>query len=44
VDWPAICASLMAIGYSGPLALESRLSGPAQDVLPRVPALLRRYI
>jgi sugar phosphate isomerase/epimerase len=44
VDWPAICASLEAIRYDGPVALESRLSGPAEDVLPRVPALLRRYL
>jgi sugar phosphate isomerase/epimerase len=44
VDWAPICASLDTIGYDGPLALESRLSGPAEDVLPRVPALLRRYL
>ena len=44
VDWAAICASVKAIGYDGPLALESRLSGPAEEVLPRVPALLRRYL
>jgi sugar phosphate isomerase/epimerase len=44
VDWPLMCASLIAIGYDGPLALESRLSGPAEDVLPLVPALLRRYL
>ena len=44
VDWAAICASVKAIGYDGPLALECRLSGPAEDVLPRVSALLRRYL
>jgi sugar phosphate isomerase/epimerase len=44
VDWAAICASLKTIGYDGPLALESRLSGPAEDVLPRVPVLLRQYL
>ena len=44
VDWAAICASLKTIGYDGPLALESRLSGPAEDVLPRVPVLLRHYL
>jgi sugar phosphate isomerase/epimerase len=44
VDWAAVCASLKTIGYDGPLALESRLSGPAEDVLPRVPVLLRQYL
>ena len=44
VDWAAICASLKTIGYDGPVALESRLSGPAEDVLPRVPVLLRQYL
>jgi sugar phosphate isomerase/epimerase len=44
VDWTAICASLKSIGYDGPVALESRLSGPAEDVLPRVPVLLRQYL
>ena len=44
VDWSLICAAVLAIGYEGPLALESRLSGPAGDVLPRVPALLKRYL
>jgi len=43
-DWSLICAAVLAIGYEGPVALESRLSGPAGDVLPRVPALLRRYL
>jgi sugar phosphate isomerase/epimerase len=44
VDWAAICASLKTTPYDGPLALESRLSGPAEDVLPRVPVLLRQYL
>jgi sugar phosphate isomerase/epimerase len=44
LDWPLIGATLLAIGYDGTVALESRLSGPAEDVLPRVPALLRRYL
>ena len=44
VDWPLMCATITAIGYRGPLAVESRLSGPAAEVLPRVPTLLRRYL
>lgn len=44
VDWPLLCGTLIVIGYGGPIALESRLSGPAEEVLPRVPALLRRYL
>ncbi|GAA4973416.1 sugar phosphate isomerase/epimerase family protein [Kineococcus glutinatus] len=44
VDWPLLCAALGAIGYTGPLAVESRLSGPAEQVLPRVPPLLRRFL
>ena len=44
VDWPLLCATLGAIGYTGPLAVESRLSGPAEEVLPRVPPLLRRFL
>ena len=44
VDWPLTCATLIAIGYDGPVAVESRLSGPAAVVLPRVPALLRRHL
>lgn len=44
VDWPLLCATVAAIGYTGPLAVESRLSGPAAEVLPRVPPLLRRYL
>ena len=44
IDWPRICATLHAVGYDGPLALESRLSGPGETVLPRVPALLRPHL
>jgi hypothetical protein len=33
---------LDVIGYTGWLAMESRLSGPAADVLPSVSKLLRR--
>ena len=44
VDWALFGATLKSIGYQGTVALESRLSGPASDVLPRVPALLGRYL
>ena len=33
-----------AAGYTGPVAVESRLSGPAEVVLPTVPPLLRRHL
>ena len=44
VDWALFGATLRSIGYRGTVALESRLSGEAAVVLPRVPALLRRYL
>ena len=44
VDWPLFGATLRAIGYDGPVAIESRLSGPADIALPRVPPFLRRYL
>jgi sugar phosphate isomerase/epimerase len=44
VDWPLFCATVTAAGYDGPIAVESRLSGPADEVLPQVPTLLRRYL
>lgn len=44
IDWALFGATVQAIGYNGPIALESRLSGPADDVLPPVPPLLRRYL
>ncbi|MFJ5862598.1 sugar phosphate isomerase/epimerase family protein [Pseudarthrobacter sp. NPDC092439] len=44
IDWALFGATLKSIGYQGTVALESRLSGPASDVLPRVPALLGRYL
>jgi sugar phosphate isomerase/epimerase len=40
-DWPATLAVLDEIGYDGWLAMECGLSGAAEDVLPKVPALLR---
>jgi sugar phosphate isomerase/epimerase len=44
IDWALFGATLKSIGYQGTVALESRLSGPAEDVLPRVPSLLGRYL
>jgi sugar phosphate isomerase/epimerase len=44
VDWARFGAAVRAAGYTGPIAVESRLSGPAQDVLPRVPDLLRSHL
>jgi len=44
VDWPLFGATLRAIGYDGPVAIESRLSGPAEVALAAVPPFLRRYL
>lgn len=44
LDWPLVCGTLTAVGYAGDIALESRLSGDAADVLHRVPPLLRRFL
>jgi sugar phosphate isomerase/epimerase len=44
VDWPLFGATLRAIGYDGPVAVESRLSGPAEVALAAVPPFLRRYL
>jgi sugar phosphate isomerase/epimerase len=44
VDWPLIGATLAAIGYDGPIAIESRLSGPAEHALSVVPTFLRRFL
>lgn len=44
VDWALFGATLKSIGYQGTVAVESRLSGPAGEVLPRVPSLLGRYL
>ncbi len=44
LDWALFGATLRSIGYDGTIAIESRLSGEAATVLPRVPALLRRYL
>lgn len=44
IDWALFGASVQAIGYNGPIAIESRLSGEAANVMPSVPPLLRRYL
>ncbi|MET0991032.1 MAG: sugar phosphate isomerase/epimerase family protein [Lacisediminihabitans sp.] len=44
VDWALFGATVQAIGYERSIALESRLSGPADQVLPAVPPMLRRYL
>ncbi|ROS75474.1 sugar phosphate isomerase/epimerase family protein [Cellulomonas sp. PhB143] len=44
VDWALEMSTLRSSGYVGPVAVESRLSGPAEVVLPRVPSLLRRHL
>lgn len=41
LDWSLFLGTLKAIGYTGPIAVESRLSGPAPEVLPSVPPFLR---
>jgi sugar phosphate isomerase/epimerase len=42
LDWGKRLNTLEEIGYTGWLAMESRLSGPAAEVLPSVAKLLRR--
>jgi sugar phosphate isomerase/epimerase len=42
LDWERRLDTLEEIGYTGWLAMESRLSGPAAEVLPHVSKLLRR--
>jgi sugar phosphate isomerase/epimerase len=44
IDWALFGATVSAIGYERSIAVESRLSGPADEVLPAVPPLLRRYL
>ncbi|TCC57699.1 sugar phosphate isomerase/epimerase [Kribbella pittospori] len=41
-DWPETLQALEAIGYNGWLAMECGLSGPVDQVLPRVAKLLSR--
>ncbi len=42
VDWAAIIAALATIGYTGDLALESRLRGDPAEAVASVPAFLHR--
>jgi sugar phosphate isomerase/epimerase len=44
IDWALFGATVTALGYDRSIAVESRLSGDAADVLPTVPTLLRRYL
>ncbi|SDN49812.1 sugar phosphate isomerase/epimerase family protein [Allokutzneria albata] len=39
LDWWQLTSTLKEIGYTGSLAMECRLSGPPEDVLPKVPPL-----
>jgi sugar phosphate isomerase/epimerase len=41
LGWAAFVAALASIGYTGDLAAECRLSGPAEQVLPKAAATLR---
>ena len=41
LDWTGFVGALTQIGYTGDLALECRLSGPAEQVLPKAAATLR---
>jgi sugar phosphate isomerase/epimerase len=44
IDWALFGATVSAIGYDRSIAIESRLSGDAADVLPVVAPMLRRYL
>jgi sugar phosphate isomerase/epimerase len=44
IDWALFGATMKSIGYTRSIAIESRLSGPAETSLPPVPALMRRYL
>lgn len=44
IDWALFGATMKSIGYTAPVAVESRLSGPAEEVLPRAASLLSRYL
>jgi sugar phosphate isomerase/epimerase len=41
LDWTGFLAALASIGYTGDLAAECRLSGPAEQALPKAAATLR---
>jgi sugar phosphate isomerase/epimerase len=44
IDWALFGATMKSIGYTRSIAIESRLSGPAETALPPVPELLHRYL
>jgi sugar phosphate isomerase/epimerase len=44
LDWALFGATVRSLGYDRSIAFESRLSGPAEHVLPVSAALLRRYL
>jgi sugar phosphate isomerase/epimerase len=44
IDWALFGATVNAIGYDRSIAIESRLSGDAAEVLPLVAPMLRRYL
>jgi sugar phosphate isomerase/epimerase len=44
IDWALFAATVAAIGYERSIAVESRLSGAADEALPAVPVFLRRYL
>jgi sugar phosphate isomerase/epimerase len=44
LDWAAQLATLDAIGYDGYLALECRLRGEPEIVLPQTAAFIRKFI
>ena len=44
IDWALFGATVRAIGYEGPIAIESRLSGPPAEALSAVPPLLKRHL
>jgi sugar phosphate isomerase/epimerase len=41
IDWSVFLGALASMGYTGDLAAECRLSGPAEQVLPKAAAMLR---
>lgn len=44
IDWALFGATIQSLRYDGTVAIESRLSGDAEEVLPRAASLLRRYL
>lgn len=44
LDWAMFGSTLRAMGYDKTVAIESRLSGPAEKALPPAAALLRKYL